>query len=125
MTERLKILKHHVAIIEDNEISGENVEEIPLRVSRYMKEHVENHGAYEFTGEEQWQNFTKAIEKAAVAIAIDDYQPISDFKNKKKGIRNFDEICFNCPNFTLENELFVCMAEGKFITLHEMSVDKK
>jgi len=98
MTEKLKILKHHVEMIRRNNFA--------IRFPQIRRERIETyesnvcHYRYKFVDEVARKKHAEAINKASIAVFKSNFEEIPDFQDEKNEKQNYDLFCFTCPNYT-------------------------
>jgi hypothetical protein len=102
MTER--IVEHHVNLV--RKIVGDmaDSENIATRVRTHYVEKC-HPALYPFTDEHPLENYVTATVEIATAIMHNDFEPISNFADLSEERRNFDRLCFNCPNYNPVKEI--------------------
>lgn len=106
MTEKLKILEHHVVLIRKAGFGIKGREHISEETLIYAK-NLNSLNAlidYPFADESSRQAYSTALETATIAVLDNDFEQIPDYKEAESTKRNFDLICFKCPNYEPEKD---------------------
>jgi hypothetical protein len=96
MTEKLKILKHHVEMIHRNDLATQPAAVRWNKIRAYESKRPSY--VYNFTSEIMREKHTRAINKASVAILKNNFEEIPDFQIQEEK-QNYDLLCFTCPNY--------------------------
>lgn len=102
MTEKLKILEHHVAMIREGGFGMNGRERISEEAIIHKNQF---RSRYPFGDENSRQETAVALEKAIIAVLDNNFEEIPDFKNEEETKQNYDLICFACPDYVPGQDL--------------------